>query len=561
MSSEGESQPLIRRNNEDNAQHTNGVQDIQHQFEDALQEEAPGTTFYDILIKRPGAVIVALSLFALLICGASWISALRDPALLDKFLKVPDIKPLGAKLLEIHRHEIDTVARVGIVMDYTNLGNGSMRSIAETLGVKLGTLGLRVDNYISVSAFVEENSEEDEDSKGVWKHVIQLEVPDEYNIDLHPNSYQEIEFKGIFTEAGQSNTLGYIANRILTNQLVTFKAAGTAIASKYGLSFRLPFTIQNEFNMPEKTSEDLAEISNVEVRATKLHSLNITALMNATIGNFPMEGEFPELFWEVKIPGCNPNELEVLCQGATLPFELLGEDEVVDVLFSSIVDDFPVNLIEVCDPNKKNSLSPLDTWITSYLAGEMSTFYVHGVEREDQPSIVNELVSGFDIPYSVYGKSPTERLIQSVSLEEVRFGQGLSVLDVVRFNGKAIVDVVLPSFLKMKSKTSVVVNGVMGNIQLFDEKKNHFGQILGSNKWIQTISLAHDDGYKVICFLDNIPMEISDNSVFAGVSRQILIYGEVPIRYDAVLDIKFETSVGSLLVKKVRVKGSTEMRA
>ena len=113
----------------------------------------------------------------------------------------------------------------------------------------------------------------------------------------------------------------------------------------------------------------------------------------------------------------------------------------------------------------------------------------------------------------------------------------------------------------MKSKTSVVVNGVMGNIQLFDEKKNHFGQILGSNKWIQTISLAHDDGYKVICFLDNIPMEISDNSVFAGVSRQILIYGEVPIRYDAVLDIKFETSVGSLLVKKVRVKGSTEMRA
>lgn len=559
--------PLIGQSSDSNL---SGLERVERDFSEALEEEAPGTTFFDLLLKRPVTVMVAFSLFALFLLIVSSLESFRSSEFTGMAMRAVEINPIRMRVVRIGNSEIDVETETEFKLDYSEFGNGTLSSVVQTVGDKLSFVTVSLDGPLTVYS----KSIYGDEGTGDWKHLLSARIQQQYEIKLQDGVSQEFTVASLVSDVGRSDILAELVKRSLRNEQIALMAEGTAIVSKFGLELRLPFQYIRNFTLPKRTTDEFAQISKVIVEAEGANGLRLTALANASIGEFPVTAMVPEFKWRIKIAGCEDKNgvltNQDVCEGESLPFEIEQGDDDVNIYFQATFEKIPESLVVTCGtPSLK---SPLDRFIESYLAGKQTTFYVEGLTDTHQPAILNDLLCGYDIPYTVFGKEATEKLIRSIQLEEVRFGDRYNRFDkeTIAFSGRALVDVVLPRFMELKTKSAIFVTGVRGTIQLFNSGHVHFGQILAykieegepdESFWLQTITLANGLGYKISCFFDNLPMEVTDHEALAGVSREIIMRGHSAISYDAIVDVRFKTVIGEFVTRRVRIKGKTEMYA
>lgn len=594
-----------------------GLGNIRRDFEDAINEEEPGTLFYDILLKRPIAVLMALCLFALLALAVSSVRAIDTQELVNLARSITEIEPTGVELLDINDSKIVLETRADIVLDYTKLGQGWTYPIVTSLGRKLGFVDATLDGPVQIRTKDANSSE--------WDYLISLYCDDPVRIQLNLDSEtpQSIKVKSYLSDVGRTNVIRGLVHRALKNEPLDMKAEGAVVVSKYGLNYKVGFTLTERIQIPPKMTDDFAQLAKVEVVQEHTDTAVIKALANATMDATPMiNAHFPSFNWIIKIPGCTEDELEVACTGSNEEFDINSETSEIEVYVGSKIKGLPANIIDSCYHQNKAGLgssmkenddfnsikSPLDRWISSYFIGRDTVFYVEGMPTDDQPQILNDLLTGYEIPYYVYEVNKYQKMIQNVSIEDVKFDTGNlfhpddntngllknplrapfdglpfdgvpktpfsgGLLDGANgremiFSGQARVDVVLPQFLDMtKARTAVVVKGIRGTIQMFKEyggsdatRRAHFGQII-ADEWIETFTFSTKKGYKIEAFFDKLPMDITDSEVFTRVSNEVLWNGHSEIVYDAVVDVDFEVLSESFITQKIHITGKTDMRA
>lgn len=548
-----------------------GFDRVQRDFQETLEEEAPGTTFLDLLVNRPATTMVAFSLLALFFLIVTSIQSFRSPEFTNMAMRVVQFNPVHMRVLGIIPNEIMVETKTELKLDYSKFSNGSFYfSVACAIGNKLGHITVSLDGPLAVYSKPNVNDSEPEK----WKYFISVRIQEQLNIKLEDGLAQKFTMTSSISDVGRTDLLAELVKQSLKNEPVVLMAKGTAVVSTYGLNFRIPFQYSRILTIPKQTSDEFAQISKVSIDTDGENRLKITALANSTVGEFPVSAMLPEFKWRVKIAGCEDNHgvltNQDVCDGASLPFDLEEGDEDVNIYFQATLEKIPENLVTTC--RAPSLRSPLDRFIESYLAGKLTAFYLEGIPDKSQPTILNDLLCGYDIPYKVFGKEATEKLIRSVQLKEVRFGNQHNKFHqkTVTFSGIALADVVLPQFMELKTTSAILVTGVRGTIQLFDSNRVHFGQILAhkiedgepdESFWLQTVSLANGEGYKISCFFDNLPMEVTDREALAGVSREMILRGHSAITYDAVVDVRVKSVIGEFAVRSVRIKGNTDMYA
>lgn len=612
-----ESTPLSRNANiEDYGSSDHGrVGNIRRDFEDAINEEEPDTKFYDILVKRPIAVIMALCLFALLALTISSVRAFDTGKLVNMARDITEINPVSIELLEISHSKIVVESEADIVLDYTKLGQGWTYPIVTSLGRKLGFADAILDGPVRIMTKDANDSD--------WDYLISLhcDEPVRIRLDLDSTTSQSIKVKSYLSDVGRTDVVRGLVHRALKNRPLDMKAEGAVVVSRYGIDYKIRFTLTEQIQIPPKTTDDFAQLAKVEVVQQRENSAVIRALANATIDSTSMiNAHFPSFDWLIKIPGCSEDTLEIACTGSNEEFDINSETSEIEVYVGSKIKGLPANIIESCyhqnlklgtnmkgNDDRRSMKSPLDRWISSYFIGRDTVFYVEGKANESQPKILNDLLTGYDIPYYVYEANGYHKMIENVSIEDVRFDTGklfhpiehssVQPNDVLKnplripfdgipstpfdgglldgskkkemvFSGQAQVDVVLPQFLDMtEARTAVVVKGIRGTIQLFKEydgsdatRRVHFAQIIADD-WIDTLTFSTSDGYKIKAFFDKLPMDVTDSETFTRVSNEVLWNGHSEIVYDAVVDVDFEVLSESFITQQIHITGQTDMRA
>lgn len=531
------------------------VNDIENEFNSALREEDENENLSTAISKRPFAVVAALFLFALLYVSSTFFGTIGTSQISEAVAKSAIAKHVHTRILSIQEEEVSFQTLANFDLEYNRLDSLVMRALLDFASPRVGTIGLGLGS-VSLQVKIDEK----------MHHVGLLEVSNELPVSLISGIKQSAVINGSLTAIGTPGTLEYVASELLHGRSINLTVKGTASLIKYGVNYDVPFSVEQEVKAGDVSDlvsslEVLRLILGVKKNKASVYHADRASIIsfggsaidvNAHIRlrpNLSVSGEIPALDWAIEIPGCN-QELEFIYNASSSSFQL---GETMDLQVNSSIASLPKSLISPC----KDGKSPVDVLVNNFLAGNSVLLGARSATQEEGilPSILRSGV----FPIEIEGKPASERLVQSVDVDNVVFDQPVPGAPVT-LSCRTEVHALIPDIIILKSQTLVYVTGLRGVIQLYDVNKRHFGQVVVA-QYMDTVTLPQDDNeYTVQIFFDNQPIEITNARVFADVSRVLMTQGEVYIRYDSVLDLQTTTVIGDIDVRGVHVRGKTLFR-
>lgn len=279
--------------------------------------------------------------------------------------------------------------------------------------------------------------------------------------------------------------------------------------------------------------------------------------------DYPISFSVPPLGFEILVPNCDSSEPSIrVAEASTKPIQIRPETDVTADA-EGIISEIPDSLTRTC-PNSQSS--PLDHFMDRYLHGEDARVFVRGkkLNDTDTPEWIGDILESITVPIEFPGRS-FDNFIRNFTLTDVDFKLPDPFADVddpegePRVSGTAEVLAALPPELNL----DLGVNGMRANADLFYEKRK-LGE-LNLRDWQKaTSSKVKGDGEDLLNIKSKVvdaPLKITDGDVFSEVMQKLL-FGDEDITLDvkAVVDVRVETVLGILTVKKVPAEGKIPVK-
>lgn len=355
-----------------------------------------------------------------------------------------------------------------------------------------------------------------------------------------------------------------------------------------------------EINPVERTNT----LSDLE---SKPSALALSAIIG---GNFklpiPIRFQVPRLHWNVGIPGCNYEEdksdVVKLTEVDTLPINIDPAKQGLNIKLESVVRQVSNDLNRICHASNH---SAMDIFLQQYISGEKTNAIIYGSQnqrRESLPWWMSELMPHvkFAFPIPQRNTSDSEdKIVQKISFSNLKlilppprspFDKPNLPRQPPKISAHVAVVIHPPSMLNLTKDIGIDIQKVKGFATLISpETKVRYAEFDIRN-WLPCTTTVRpvnpgdaDDGpvdtpgdgesdqgkkkgvkkelidYVVEFELTEIPMKVLDQSTLSSVATQLLMKGQVPVNFDAIVDLELDTPVKTFLLNRIPLEGSTTM--
>ncbi|KAK7890782.1 hypothetical protein LTR67_007992 [Exophiala xenobiotica] len=272
-----------------------------------------------------------------------------------------------------------------------------------------------------------------------------------------------------------------------------------------------------------------------------LKAMAVVSAMN----DFPFSFDVPALSFEILLPDCYDDYL-LFASAKTDVIHILPKQNITASVVG-LVQQLPTSLTAACPGTKT---SPLDSLVADYLAGKNTTVYIRGGEQEaDTPEWIGKLLHDMTLPFSLPGH-PFDNLIKNFTLADVH----VSLPDPLtgsrpRLSANVKVLVGLPPEVNV----NMDVDRVRADADVF-----YKGDLLGKldlSKWQKANATKVGSDLLVQSVVEEAPLEIKDDSVFAKVVQQLLFGKGAALSVRANVDVNTLTALGEFVVRGVPAQG------
>ncbi|KAL9604994.1 MAG: hypothetical protein Q9219_000182 [cf. Caloplaca sp. 3 TL-2023] len=280
----------------------------------------------------------------------------------------------------------------------------------------------------------------------------------------------------------------------------------------------------------------------------------------AVENNYPLDFEIPRFRFDILVPGCLANEdFLVLAEAVTAKTEVKPRVDV-NVQVSGFAQELPETLITACPDTQT---SPIDRLLGSYIEGKQTLVYVRGssVPSPETPEWITDFLKDVVVPVPFPGHEFKD-LIRNFTLAHVHFGLPNPFASPDAPESKPRISAVVKALIGLPEeiKFPIGVARVRAISDIYYEEKK-LGQ-LDLSKWQHANSTRtvlpgeNVDGLLVQSIVQNAPIDITDDDVFADLV-QSLLFGSKPVilGVQAKLDVETETVLGKFVVRDIPAKG------
>lgn len=278
----------------------------------------------------------------------------------------------------------------------------------------------------------------------------------------------------------------------------------------------------------------------------------------------PVELTIPELSFEILVPGCTKDPNIVVADAMTSAVHVTPRADV-EVNVHGLIHKLPESLTRACPDTGS---SPLDALLSQYMNGYPATLFVRGSSRPsaNTPTWITNILSSVTLPVPFPGRS-LDGLLRNFSLTDVHFslpdpsaepGEPASN---PRVSGTVLVIAGLPS--EMNFGINVTKVRALADVYY---KTDKLGE-LNLDQWQPANSTrveakdGHEATLKVESRITDAPLNVTDSDVFADVLTKLIFGGtQVDLDIKASVDIKIETVLGQLVLKKVPAEGKVPVK-
>ncbi|KAI9797778.1 MAG: hypothetical protein M1833_005280 [Piccolia ochrophora] len=367
-------------------------------------------------------------------------------------------------------------------------------------------------------------------------------------------------------EPGDVEGIRRVANDWLEGRLGQLRVQGKAdVGLKSGI-FSLGTQKLSEFlvfkgrDIPTMPEHNVTRLNFHEVKLPD-GSKGMEADASVTISNdYPVNITIPPLGFDILVPNCVPEDPYILIADATTDKVDVSPRTDVDVSVKGIIREFPEQFMEACPGSQS---SPFDLLLSGYLHGKDTTVYVRGSDSPspETPDWIASLTSSVTLPFP-FSSHEFDNLIKNFSLTDVHFSlpsPGQSEHPTISATVKALI--ALPKEMNFP----INVSQVRADADVF-----FHGEKLGRldlHDWQEANSTRTEPNEEKMAFLlvqsavDNAPMEITDDDVFAELV-QALIFGGKPISLGitANVDVRVNATLGEFTIKDIPAKGAVNVK-
>lgn len=520
---------------EDRAQATEStalLREIEADFREELSAQGYKGSLWDLIKASPATMVLILAVFALVVVVGKAFAGLA-PELMANAVQFNVLSVQLNELNESAEAQVTVLSKI----DYSAV-QGFSGLLGAWIGGMLSTVKIQFTKPIDIAVRKE--------SQVV--HVATACVPTDFNVNLGDLSETVTVANCSVSNIGRAETVKYVAHKLMAGEPVEFEVSAVVKQSKWGFVFSVPVSMKIPFAV-EDPEAGLGKIISIDVSRRQDNSLVAQVTSEVEFASV-VSGTVPVLAWILKLPGCDEKSITVVDNALSDSFTLVAGDSAFNISMMISLDNLPELLTAPC-PGKGHK-SPLDTWLSRYLDGESNVIYVQG---GSEVPILDDLLSGYDLPLAISGKSLDDKLVDQVAVDhcEIEYGSFNDVL----ITANVVVHVKLPGVIHMRRDLLVAVSSVRGPVYLFDEGVRMGGIYI--DEWTPTVTVPQPDGFQITLFLDRAPFEVENAAQFAKFSRELLLRGHAPLEFQTLLDLSIQSPVGDVTLQGMYFQGQTEV--
>lgn len=284
--------------------------------------------------------------------------------------------------------------------------------------------------------------------------------------------------------------------------------------------------------------------------------------------DYPVGLDVPPLNFEILLDNCDTSDepFIAVAEAVTDPIQVQPKADVFAGALG-IIKKIPKSLTRSCP---KTNMSPLDHFMNRYLHGEEAQVWVRGgkAENSSTPDWIEDILQDIMVPVGFPGESFGDA-IKNFTAEDVDFQMPSPFADpsdpdgVPRVSGTIIVFAALPQEFNL----DMGVNGIRSDADLY-YKGDKLGE-LNMKKWADANSTRIIDSgneqketlIKISSHVDKVPLNITDNSVFADVLQEMMFGSEdVLLQVQAGVDVQVGMVLGNIPLKGIPANGTIPVK-
>ncbi|KAK4551985.1 hypothetical protein LTR86_010777 [Recurvomyces mirabilis] len=368
-------------------------------------------------------------------------------------------------------------------------------------------------------------------------------------------------------QPGDVEGIRRIANDWIEGRLGQLRVLGKAkVPVKSGLISLGKQAIQQEHlfankDIPSLPAYDIKKLNFREIELPKGGKGMAADVSIAVQNDYPVDFTIPPLAFNILVDNCKKDEPYIKLANAETHDLHIRPKHKVELNATGVVHELPDVLTQDCPGMSK---SPLDMLLGNYLHGKDNTIYVQGssAPQHHTPQWITDLISDITVPVPVPGKT-FGHLIKNFSLTDTHFSLPDPFADTSdpTISAKVKALIALPEEMNF----NLSVSKVRADADIF-----YHGKKLGKldlHRWQPATSRRLDTNKSnpellVESAIKDAPINITDDDVFTQVVQDMLFGGgkEVIMHIKADVDVKVDSALGELAVRKIPAEGSIPIR-
>jgi hypothetical protein len=475
--------------------------------------------------------------------------------------------------------------RGNVHINYTLIDHASYRSWALRLGA-YPLHSLTVGRSESVLLLKNYNGKvTDKDDEQDYSHAVTAHLP-QFDVNVRHNETTHFNLVTNLTDFGNPSLLATIVKRILTQKEIEFKYKTQLRLSKMSIPFGAwPFTIQAVVN-PENigfSDSNLLRLDQLQLKKVS-DGLEVSAAVS-TFYNLSVSANVPQLMWDMYLAGCDDDEFIYVAQVENSPIQLQPY-KLNEMKMYSYLQQLDPAFIQHCTGTNANHTA-LDQLVQKYLSGDIINLQVRGsaVQKPDTvPDWIAQILPllHVNLPFR-FDRGPDagdQKLVREVELTNFRLiipprnknpfdgGRDKQPLPKLDAHIRAILQP--PEELNLTKDLDLAVDYARGLADLYYRTTSAVRRkfaVVDIRNWLPcTTDTAEDPEtgnmrYIVEFDLVGVPMNVTDESTFSEVARQILLKGSAPILLQAQVDADVATPLGNFVFSDIHIEGETLIKA
>ncbi|PHH65118.1 hypothetical protein CDD81_3249 [Ophiocordyceps australis] len=369
---------------------------------------------------------------------------------------------------------------------------------------------------------------------------------------------------------GDAETMRRIVNEWLEGKLDQLKVTGAASLRlqsgimPLGTHFVMESLVLEAAGMPTLPEYKITNLVFHDVPIDDQGRMGVGANVSLSLHNDYAVGlDVPSLGLGVFVPNCDASEPNIKVAHAVTSIVQVRPKADVNVEASGIIEEIPKSLTRTC-PNTE--LSPLDDLVKHYLHGDRARVFLRGEAPPGShlPDWLTTMLESLTVPFELPGGS-FNNLLRNFSLTDVDFKLPSPFADPQapegkpRVSGTARALAVLPGGVNIR----VGVDSLRATGDLIYHKKK-FGE-LNIEEWQKANSTMSSKGdealVSIMSRVNNAPIDITDNDVFADILQKLLFGGDdILLDVKASVDVKVQTTLGKLVLKDIPAEGKIPVK-